>query len=72
MADERDPRRLVTWKPFQHIERAQVLIEGLDASWDEDGQYTAGGAYVSTPPALTLAQVHLEIAHMKMMGGRRA
>jgi hypothetical protein len=60
------------WKPYEHIERACVLTERLDQRWNKDGEHGPGGGYVMTPPALTLAQVHLQIAHMKMIGGQRA
>ena len=70
MAEKRTDMR--DWKPFQHIERAQVLIGGLDARWDHDGEYTGSGGYITTPPVLTLAQVHLQIAEMKMLGKGRA
>jgi len=52
----------------QHVERAEVLIANLDGQWDSDGRWTGSGGFVTTPPVLTLAQVHLQLADMKMKG----
>lgn len=60
------------WKPVEHLERAQVLMSRFDAKWDADGEWQGKGAYTTTPPALTLAGLHLKVAEIKMMGKGRA
>lgn len=60
------------WTPAAHITRAEVLLADMDSLFDEGGNYTGSGAFVSTPIALTLAQTHIAMAEAKMRGRQRA
>lgn len=63
-------------EPYEHIARAEVLIAHMDSFFDEEGSMIpvrdrpAEGK--TAPVALELAKVHLDLAHMKMIGRMRA
>jgi hypothetical protein len=52
-------------KPFQHIERAEQIIEKIH---DEDYE----GGTLNVADTLALARAHLHLAQAKMTGGQRA
>ena len=49
--------------PQEHLERAEVLIQTVDAKFDENGNSTV--LWQMSPPALDLAAAHLELAMVK-------
>ena len=55
------------WTPRQHVDRACDLLAIVDIWWDDDGVWVDGGGSMSTPPNLTAAQIHLEIANQKRL-----
>jgi hypothetical protein len=63
-------------EPYEHIARAEVLIAHHDALFDEEGRLVPvslrRSPWDSAPVALELAKVHLDLAHMKMIGRMRA
>jgi hypothetical protein len=57
---------LSAWTPQQHIDRACVLLGSVDGRYDKEGKYTGTGYFTVMPPPIVMAQVHIELARIKM------
>lgn len=65
-AESRERARVMEmWGPGEHLTRATLLAAMIDKQWDDGGRWVGDGGFLSTPPCLTLAQVHLQIAATK-------
>jgi hypothetical protein len=60
-----------TMKAYQHIERAETLIRKLDSEWDAEGHWTGLGPWTEAPTLLILAQIHLQLAQVKILGNSK-
>lgn len=58
-------------RPYEHIERAEVLVRVADKNWDTEGRWIGERFGDHPSPELTLAGLHLQLAHMKMLGRQR-
>lgn len=62
------PARVIERTPSGHLRRAEVLMAQIDNHWREDGEWVGNAAIISAP-ALTLAQLHIQLAHAKVASG---